>query len=91
MFEKLSVNSWVSVTNGCPMRGSVVGSDAARFAFGEGATAFEFDFDAEALRRFSTLATQALQEMDERHAREETGEPVSDEVSELALAGQDRR
>jgi hypothetical protein len=88
MFEKLYVNSWVSVTDGCPMKGCVRGSDAAQFRFGDGETAFEFGFDAEALRSFATLATQALNNMDERHAQEQAGQPASDEVTEIGPATQ---
>lgn len=88
MFETLCLNAWVSVTHGCPMTGCVLGSDAAQFSVEEGEKAFEFDFDAEALRRFAELATQALDEMDRRHAREEAGEPVSDDVTELVSTGQ---
>jgi hypothetical protein len=69
------------------MQGCVLGSDAAQFTFGEGVNTFGFDVDAKALRGFVTLATQALQEMDERHAREETDEAVSDATTALVVAG----
>ena len=49
--------------------------------------ASEFTFDAEALRHFVTMATQALQEMDHRHALHEAGEHVPEEPTELLVAG----
>jgi hypothetical protein len=90
MFETLRLNSWVNVSEGCAMRCSVSDTDSAYFVLGTGATEFEFEFafDAEALRGFITLATQALEEMDHRDALEETGEPVPDDVTKLALTGQ---
>jgi hypothetical protein len=83
MFEKLLLNSWVSMSDGCPMRGSVNGANSTSFVFGGSPNDFEFTFDAEALRCFVTMATQALQEMDHRHALHEAGEPVPDEPTEL--------
>jgi hypothetical protein len=69
--------------------GLVIGSDAVHFTFG--ASAAEFEFDAEALRHFLTMATQALQEMDHRHTLEQAGAHVPDEATELMLTVQTQR
>jgi hypothetical protein len=71
VFGKLAVNSWVAIREGCPMSYYVKGSAETDFRCGGERDGFEFAFEAEALREFLRIGTEALQDMDARFAREE--------------------
>lgn len=62
----LSVNSYVTIRDHCPMRHHVVDSDTVEFSFGGMRDPFEFVFDATALRAFLDLGAAVLGEMEER-------------------------
>lgn len=62
----LSVSSYVTIRDHCPMRHRVVDSDTVEFSFGGLRDPFEFVFDAAALREFLRLGALALGEMDAR-------------------------
>ena len=74
MFELFKVTSWASARAGCPMQHRVDSGDEVEFTFGSGRESFDFIFDADALRKFMSLAAEALAEMDVRHAQEEAEE-----------------
>lgn len=88
MVETLLLNSWVSVSDGCALRGSVTHADVVQFTFGTGLTEFEFSFDAATLRRFIPMAAQALREMEHWQALDERGKDVSEEAIELVAGGE---
>jgi hypothetical protein len=69
--EQLSIGSWVLVRDTCTMRHMVNGPDEVEFAFGSGTAVFDFLFSADALRRFTFVALQALREMEAIRANEE--------------------
>jgi hypothetical protein len=75
MFGNLKVNSWVSISKGCPMSYGVSDSAEVNFLCGSLRDGFEFAFDADALREFLKLGGEALQKMDALHAEEEAGQP----------------
>ncbi len=81
MFEKLAVNSWVAIREGCPMSYYVKGSAETDFRCGGERDGFEFAFEAEALREFLRLGTEALQDMDARFAREEEDQGLGSPAS----------
>ena len=62
----LSVNSYVTIRDHCPMRYHVVDKDTVEFSFGSQRDPFEFVFDATALREFLRVGATVLEEMDER-------------------------
>lgn len=72
MSAALKVSSYVAVRDGCPMRFRVNSPDDVEFSFGGRRDPFEFVFDAEALRAFLQVGSDALQEMDAQGAIEET-------------------
>lgn len=65
-------NPWIVVHMDCPITFTVRGSNDAHVLLGEmPGTNFEFNVEAEALREFLRLGTDAMREMDAIHAREE--------------------
>ncbi len=74
MCEPLKVVSWASANERCPIKHSVTGSDEVVFIFGSGRDAFEFAFDAGALRNLLKLGTEALEAMDARANQEQAEE-----------------
>lgn len=70
--DQPSIGSWVLVRRDCPMQCMVNSSDEVEFTFGSGSSVFDFLFGAAPLRRFVWLGMNALREMDEMRAREET-------------------
>ncbi|MGH3778151.1 MAG: hypothetical protein ACRDRR_20850 [Pseudonocardiaceae bacterium] len=63
MFERFKIHSWANAHDGFPVRYYLAGEGCeAVFVFGN--EDFEFSFEAEALRHFLKLGTEALQEMD---------------------------
>jgi len=68
---ELKVSSYVIVRDRCPMRFRVTGGDDVEFSFGGTRDPFEFVFDAEALRGFLRVGTDALREMDAQAATEQ--------------------
>lgn len=62
--SNLRVSSYVTITEGCPMRFRVNTYDDVEFSFGDVRSPFEFVFDNEALRAYVAVAAEALAEMD---------------------------
>jgi hypothetical protein len=62
----LSVNSYVTIRDHCPMRYHVVDGETVEFSFGGPRDPFEFVFDATALRAFLNLGAAVMREMEER-------------------------
>lgn len=77
--RNLVVSSWFTITEGCPMRYSVSGSDQAHVVFGD--TEIELGFDAASLRAFVGMGTAMLAEMDTQYEREEAEETTSPAVT----------
>lgn len=69
--QHLVVGTWADITEGCPMRYHVDGSNLAHIVVGTTPHEVEFSVDAEALREFATVTAAALAEVDARYAREE--------------------
>ncbi len=69
--SNLRVSSYVTITEGCPMRFRVNTSDDVEFSFGDVRSPFEFVFDNESLRAHVALAAEALAEMDALKEQEE--------------------
>jgi hypothetical protein len=59
----LKVSSYVVIRDHCPMRFRVSGVNDVEFSFGGRYDPFEFVFNADALREFIRLGSDALQEM----------------------------
>lgn len=57
------ISSYVIIRDRCPMRFRVTGMDDVEFSLGGRYDPFEFVFNAEALREFLQLGTDALREM----------------------------
>jgi len=72
VFEKVTVSSWVAISDGCPIHCEVGGSGVAHFVCGELPDGFEFQIDSEALREFVRQGADALRDMDSRYECEET-------------------
>jgi hypothetical protein len=71
MTDLLDVSSCVIVREGCPISHTVIGSAETEFLCGNHSDGFAFTFEAEALREFLRLGTEALREMDAQFAQEE--------------------
>lgn len=71
MYGDLTVSSWVRVDTGCPVRYDVLGSAEAQFVVGRAPVEFEFVMEADALREFLKIGTEALNTMDALFAQEE--------------------
>ncbi|MGQ0838022.1 hypothetical protein [Actinokineospora sp.] len=71
MYANLSTNTWVTIRDDCPITCDVNGSGEADFTCGTPPDCFEFTIEAEALRQFAALASEALSDMDARFAQEE--------------------
>jgi hypothetical protein len=59
----LKVSSYVIIRDHCPMRFRVTGTDDIEFSLGGRYDPFEFVFNADALRSFLQLGSDALREM----------------------------
>ena len=62
MHTSLKVSSYVVVRERCPMRYRVSGNDI-EFSFGGRYDPFDFVFNADALRQFLSVSSEALQEL----------------------------
>jgi hypothetical protein len=62
--SNLKISSYVTISEGCPMRFRVNSSDDVEFSFGDIRSPFEFVFDNEALRAYLALGAEALAEME---------------------------
>jgi hypothetical protein len=71
MSDKIIINSWVGIHEGCDLTYSVNGSDGVFFMAGDTAQPFEFFFDFAALQTFVGLGGKALTEMSARAEAEE--------------------
>jgi hypothetical protein len=71
--RNLVVSSWFTITEGCPMRYNVNGSNDAHVVLGD--TEIELGFDAAALRAFVDMGAAMLAEMDTQYEREEAEAP----------------
>src|SRR6266542_2209384 len=58
--DELTVTSWVRMDSGCPVRATVIGSAETEFSVGAPPSDFEFVMEADALREFLKVGTQAL-------------------------------
>ena len=74
MFKPFRLVSWAVAREDCPISAVVNGSDETTFTFGRDRGAFEFTFDAGALRELVRLGTSTLSEMDALYAKEESEE-----------------
>lgn len=63
------VGTWLNISEGCPMRYRVSGSNLAHLMLGD--NELELAFDAASLREFVKLGTAALAETDARLERED--------------------
>lgn len=63
MHTSLKVSSYVIIRDHCPMRFRVTGTDDIEFSLGGRYDPFEFVFNADALRSFLQLGSDALREM----------------------------
>ncbi|MGQ0841878.1 hypothetical protein [Actinokineospora sp.] len=72
MYGNLVIGTWVDISEGCPMKFSVSGSDAVHVMLGESSRdGFELAFDVAALRSFAQLSSKAVAEMDAIYEQEE--------------------
>lgn len=69
---QLAASTWANVSEGCPIRCDVTGSDQARLFVGD--NQLELDFDVESMRALVRAVTTALAEMDARFEQEEAAE-----------------
>jgi hypothetical protein len=67
--NQLTVSTWASLNEGCPITCSVSGSNLAHLMIGD--NQLELNFDAESLRALVTRSTAALAEMDAQFEQEE--------------------
>ncbi len=87
MPSNLTISSWVTIHEGCPMSCDVIGSAETYFLCGSSSDGFEFHFEAEALREFLKLGSKALADMDTLYEQEETARDAA-ERNELVTAGE---
>lgn len=61
VWDRLTIGSWVSTSEGCPVR-TVVGEDSesVTFVFGTSGNEFEFTIDRSTLAEMLQLSSQAL-------------------------------
>jgi len=66
-----AISTWADLSEDCPQRFTVTGSNHATFVFGEGKCAGELVFDHSAIHALVMLGTEAVAEMDAQYEREE--------------------
>ncbi len=64
MYSKLTIDSWVTIEEDCPLRYRVQDNDDITFFFGDIKRDFELSLRTEALRTFVALGEAALAELD---------------------------
>ncbi len=64
MSSALTVGSWVTIRNGCPISCIERGDTDVVFIIGDQKDGFEVLFESAALREFVRLSSTALEEMD---------------------------
>lgn len=82
--RNLTVGTWFDVSEGCPMRYSVDGSNLAHLMIGD--TELELAFDAESLRAFATMTTAAVAQMDALFEQEEADREARERRELAALS-----
>lgn len=85
--KNLTVGAWFDVSEGCPMRYTVGGSNLAHLMLGD--TELELAFDAESLRAFAAMTAAAVAWMDTLFEQEEADREVR-EHRELVALGRER-
>jgi hypothetical protein len=72
----LSVSTWASINEGCPISCSVSGSNLAHLMLGD--NQLELNLDAESLRALVAHSTAALAEMDAQFKQEEAARAIQE-------------
>ena len=82
--KNLTVGTWFDVSEGCPMRYTVGGSNQAHLMLGD--TELELSFDAESLRAFATMTIAVVAQMDALFEQEEADREARERRELAALS-----
>lgn len=75
--DQLNVSTYMIIKDGCPLTFSVLGSGQVEVTCGGPRDGCQLLLDADSLRRFLTLGSQALNDMDAKFAQESSGEAAA--------------